>query len=134
MEISLPEIIDRISIAKLKVERVGEPQCIEELEAYEKELQRFKDKGVVINTQQIDDLYRVNGKLWDLEWDVREIANAEDPWKEAEKIGLKELGKRAFKVWEANKQRAILKNQIAEETGEGFKEVKIDHAASENVT
>ena len=32
MEIQLPELIDKVSIAKLKVERVGEPHLKKELE------------------------------------------------------------------------------------------------------
>ena len=128
MEVPLPEIIDRISIAKLKIERVGEPALQKELEEYMKALEEFKRKGIKIKQEWLDKLYDINGKIWDLEWDVRVVVNSENPWKEAEeKIGFKELGRRALLVEKLMKERIAAKNEISEETKSGFKEVKIDH-------
>lgn len=132
MELPLSEIIDRISIVKLKIERVGEAHLQKELEAYEKALKELEDKGVEIKQEWIDELYEVNKGIWDLEWDVRKIVNSRDVWDEAEKrVGLRELGRRALKVEELTKKRIAIKNKIVEETQSGFKDIKINHCGEE---
>lgn len=128
MEIPLPEIIDRISILKLKIERVGEPHLHKEFEEFEKAMKEFEKKGIKIKEAWINKLYEINKGIWDLEWDVRKVVNSESPWKEAEeKLGFKELGRRAEEVEKLMKKRIEVKNKIAEETKSGFVEKKTNH-------
>jgi len=131
LEVPLPEIIDRISITKLKIERVGEPSLQKEMEEYQKALKEFEDRGVKINSEWINELYEANKGIWDLEWDVREVVNSEDVWEEAERrIGFEELGRRLLLVEELMRKRVEIKNKITGQTGSGFKEKKINHCAS----
>ncbi len=117
----ISEIIDRLSILKLKIERIGEPHLKKEQEAFESAVQEFKDKGTQINDSWIDELYEVNKKIWDLESDIRKGREGE--------LGLEEVGRRAIQIRDLNKQRVSIKNRIIEETGLGFKDVKMNHAS-----
>ena len=121
MEIPLPEMLDRMSIVKLKIERIGEPYLEKEMEAYKKALEEFKEKGIEIKQEWIDELYEINGKIWDLESDVR-------VGKEKE-IGLEKVGMIALAIREMNKKRVGIKNKIVEATGRGFKDIKMNHAS-----
>ncbi len=128
MQVSLPEIIDRLSIVKLKIERIGEPHLKKEYEIYLIALKEFEKIGIKVNKKWIDKLYKINGQIWDLEWDVRKVVNFENPWKEAEeKLGFEELGRRALEVEKLMKERIEVKNEISKETGSGFEEIKIYH-------
>jgi len=131
MEIPLPEIIDRITIVKLKIERVGEPQLKIELKEYEKALEEFKKRGVQIKQEWFDKLYEFNKGIWDNEFDVRKIADevrANLNFKIDDKK-LEDIGKRYIRVGRLMKERDALKNEIVEEIGEGFKITKMDHSA-----
>jgi len=44
MEMPLPEILDRLSILKLKIERIGEPHLQKELLAYTEAIEEYKKK------------------------------------------------------------------------------------------
>ena len=121
MEMPLPEILDRMSIVKLKIERIGEPHLKQEYEEYEKAVKEAKDKGVEIDETWIEKLYELNGKIWDLESDIRKGKEGE--------LGLEEVCRRAIAIREINKQRVGIKNKIVESTGKGFKDVKMNHAS-----
>jgi len=69
----------------------------------------------------LERLYDINGKIWDLESDIRKGKEGE--------LGLEEVGRRAIMIRELNKKRISVKNQITEETNMGFKDVKMNHAS-----
>jgi len=92
---ALSELIDKLSIVELKIERVGEPHLEKEKIAYENAIKEFKRKGVVVKKSWLKEFKKINGECWDLEWDAREITSKEDIWGEAEKFGFEKLGKRA---------------------------------------
>lgn len=117
----LAEILDRMSIVKLKIERIGEPHLIKEYEEYEKAVQEFKDKGIIVKDEWLNELYKTNGIMWDLESDIRKGKENE--------LGLEEVGRRAIAIRDLNKQRIAIKNRVVEETGLGFKDVKMNHAS-----
>ena len=117
MKMSLGEIADRYSIVKLKSERT-EVDCAEELQALTEELNKVE--GLAPYIQQ---LYEINGRVWDLESDIRKGKEGE--------LGLEEVGRRAIKIREFNKIRVGYKNIIVETFGEGYKDVKMNHASSD---
>jgi len=121
MEMPLPEILDRLSILKLKIERIGEPHLKIELEEYEKAIEEFKARGIIIKDEWVEELYRINSRIWDLESDIRKGKEKE--------LGLEEVGRRAIAIRENNKKRVAVKNKIVEETGSGFKDIKMNHAS-----
>lgn len=121
METPLDEILDKMSIIKLKIERIGEPHLKKQYEEYKKAIKEFENKGMVIKKEWFDDLSEINGKMWDLEADIRKGKE--------EELGLEEVGRRAIAIRDFNKQRIAVKNKIVEETGIGFKDVKENHAS-----
>jgi len=117
MNYPISEICDRLSIAMLKVERIGGGACLEEKEALLKELNKEGfDYSIYINL-----LKEVNAKIWDLESDVRKGKEGE--------LGMEEVGRRAIAIREINKQRVSIKNEIVEKTNTGFKDIKMNHAS-----
>jgi len=121
MEMPLPELLDRLIIVRLKAERIGDKEKEKELEFYMKELEDYKKKGFVIKDEWLKSLYEVNGKIWDLEADIRKGKEGE--------LGLEEVGRRAIEIRNINKIRISIKNEITEATGSGFKDVKVNHAS-----
>jgi len=71
METPLDEIFDKMSIIKLKIERIGEPHLKKQYEEYKKAIKEFENKGVVIKKDWFDNLIEINSKMWDLEADIR---------------------------------------------------------------
>ena len=121
MKMPLPEILDRLSILKLKIERIGEPHLKKELKEYENALRDYEKRGIKIKQEWLENFYEINKSIWDLESDIRSGKEG--------KLGLEEVGRRAIAIRELNKQRVSLKNKIVEETGLGFKDVKMNHAS-----
>jgi hypothetical protein len=115
MEMSLGEVVDRYSIVKLKSERT-DVDCIEELEALTKEL--TKVEGL---TEYVQQLYDVNGRIWDLESDIRKGKEGE--------LGLEEVGRRAIMIRGINGERVAIKNTINKIYKTGFVETKVNHAS-----
>ena len=118
MEISKGDLIDRYSIVKLKLERT-EVDCNDEFTALAEEIS--KTDGLVDFVQE---LYIVNGMIWDLESDIRKGKEGE--------LGLEEVGRRAIKIREFNKIRITYKNDVVDYFGEGYKDIKINHVSCDD--
>lgn len=127
MEMPLADIIDRYTILKLKVERIGgltpdqiineKPFLEKEFNLYKQAIDEFRQKGINIREDLIKELYDINAKSWDMESDIRHGKEG--------LLGLEEVGRRAIMLRDFNKERIAVKNKIVEETGVGFREVKI---------
>jgi len=112
---SLGEIADRYSIIKLKSERT-DVDCKEEFDTLKNELNGDEIYAYV------DQLYEVNGRIWDLESDIRKGKEGE--------LGLEEVGRRAIMIRDFNKERINIKNTINTIYKTGFIEKKINHASA----
>lgn len=121
MEMPLPEVIDRFTIVRLKMERIKTEDKRDEYEHYKKVIEDYRKKGFDIKQEWIDRLYEANARIWDLEYDIRRGKEGE--------LGLEEVGRRAIKIREINKIRISIKNEIVEVTGSGFKDIKMNHAS-----
>jgi len=121
MEIPLAELIDRYSIMRLKTERIGDPSLNKEFEALNLSIEKYKERGIEVKDQWLQLLYEINGKMWDLEHDIRKGKEGE--------LGLEEVGRRALLIRDLNKKRVSVRNEIADITGSGFRDVKMDHAS-----
>lgn len=118
MEIPPSAVIDRLSIVKLKIERIGKPELKKELEALEEAVGEFKKKGINIKEEWINELYEINKE----EWDLLERMN-----EEKKKNNFEVIGRLYIQTELVNKRRALAMNKIVEETGIGFKEIKKNH-------
>jgi hypothetical protein len=112
----LPELLDRMSICKLKMERIGEPQCFEEFQFLEKGI---KEYNFTESDYYFKLLYETNAKIWDMESDIRKGMD--------DKLGLEEIGRRAIKIRETNKIRVSIKNELSKKSKSGFEDIKINH-------
>ena len=65
-------------------------------------------------------LQEINGRIWDLESDIRKGKEGE--------LGLEEVGRRAIAIRNINGERIALKQKIAELHGE-YAEKKYNHAS-----
>lgn len=132
MELPLSEIIDRLTILKLKIERVGEPHLDQEYEKYREAIKEFEQKGIVVRQEWFDTLYDINRQIWDLDWDLRKIVSlgvtADEVWQVArEELGHEEVGRRAGLIIQLVQKRIMCKNEIVEVTGIGYREIKKNH-------
>lgn len=115
MRMSLGEIADRYSIVKLKLER-SDVDCKTEYEELKKELDDVD--GI---HEYVDQLYEINGKIWDLESDIRKGKEGI--------LGLEEVGRRAIKIRDHNGKRVSVKNEINTIYRTGYIEKKVNHAS-----
>jgi hypothetical protein len=116
MKVAISDILDRYSIALLKKERANAENQTE-IEELEKEMRKYKNIE-----EYIEKLIDVNGKIWDLESDIRRGKEGE--------LGLEEVGRRAIAIRELNKIRVGYKNNIVDIFKEGYKDIKINHASA----
>jgi len=115
MKMPISEIADRYSIALLKKERANADNELE-IHTLHEELTRYSDAMSFVSK-----LKDVNGKIWDLESDIRKGKEAE--------LGLEEVGRRAIAIRELNKIRVGYKNVMVKLYGEGFEDIKMNHAS-----
>jgi len=118
MKVPISEIIDRISILKLKIENLNNPLFNEELEECEKALENFREEGIEIKLDWIDELYEINKYQWGLESSLKKLRE--------EKSDFEEMGKIYIELQISNKKRVAVKNKISEETKSGFKEIEVN--------
>ena len=116
MEISKGDLIDRYSIIKLKLERT-EVDCNDEFTALAEEISKADSL-----VDFVQELYIINGMIWDLESDIRKGKEGE--------LGLKEVGRRAIDIRELNGKRVAIKNKVNTIYNSGFTEIKINHASA----
>jgi hypothetical protein len=121
MEYPISEILDRYSIAVLKKERLDANNEIE-LKDLLNVINEYKKINLNIIEEYIHKLIKINGEIWDLESDIRKGKEGE--------LGLEEVGRRAIKIRELNKIRVGYKNIIVDIFKEGYKDIKMNHASS----
>ena len=88
----------------------------DQLEYYKKGIDFSNTKLIKLS----EDLYNINGRIWDTEGSIR--AGLDD------ELGYDEIGKRAVRVRDLNRERMSIKNDITDLTGEGFKDCKMNYA------
>lgn len=118
-QISAGELLDKISILKIKSKKIKDEKKLAnvllELELLlgilEKELHSYKE-----SSHRLNDLIKVNSLLWEIEDDIRE--------KEKKGEFDEEFIKLARSVYYTNDKRFEIKNLINNESGSELKEEK----------
>jgi hypothetical protein len=133
MEISPGDLVDRLSILTLKSERL--PPNAEVRREYVAIRNACEDAG--ISSAAFEKLFEVNGKIWDLESDIRKgrentlELSSDVKVMDFDKLRqLAEVGRRALMIRDLNGKRVELKNTLNTRLG-GFIEVKGDHASAQ---
>lgn len=115
MKTSIGDIIDRYSICKLKSERLHIDNS-KEINELLSEMNNYEN-----TVKFVTDLYDINGKIWDLESDIRSGNELI--------LGLEEIGRRALKIRDLNNIRVSIKNLVNSTYNEGFIETKMNHGS-----
>jgi len=118
IEFPLPDLLDKISILQLKVEKIGEESCKQELKYLMDNLSDYKFDEC---DKYIKRLRSVNNRIWEMEADIRSGKEGS--------LSLEEVGRRAIGIRNLNKFRIRIKNEIVEKTNKGFKDIKINHGS-----
>ena len=126
MRYPLDELLDKRSIIQLKMERIPsrKEELEEEYEDYTQAILEYENENVASPMDVVewhDELYKINGQIWDLEADIRSGKEGE--------LGLDEVGKRALAIRNLNSERILVKRDIVARTGVGYRDVKDNHAS-----
>jgi hypothetical protein len=119
VEVSVGELLDKISILEIKKDKIKDP---EKLEYILNELSILKDelKDNIKSDAKLDELYQslkiINARLWVIEDDKRKC--------EKEKDFTENFIKLSRNVHILNDDRAKIKLKINEHTGSKIKEIK----------
>ena len=135
MKIPIGELIDKMSILRIKIEKIGESQSKLEYDKYKKEIELFEDLNGKMIKRWCDQLYIINLKIWNIEYDLRKkISECDNQKRDIMKLfpknKLEEIGKKHLLVQQLMKERDNIKNEITKITGDGYKIVRIDHPSS----
>ena len=130
LRINMPlcDICDRLTILMLKVQRLSEDDAVAELLGiYQATLEAWlHDKSQKFQNavnKLLQELYKANARTWDLEYAIRVGILSEEQ-------DLEEIGRRAIKIRESNKERIAVKNKLTKLSGEmhGL-EKKVQHGS-----
>jgi hypothetical protein len=122
MKVSPADLIDRMSIVRLKIECIKDQSLNAELIACEDALNEYLMEGIQIKKEWLEDLYKINKEEWDL---LEEMNKERIAGNNYEKIG-----KLYLQTELVNKRRSQVKNMIVENTKVGFKEIKKNHPSA----
>lgn len=121
MDLQPAEIIDKMTILEIKIEKAGgslKEQLKIEYEEYQKALEEFKKQGIEIKKEWFEKLYYYNKEQWDIYSQLREEKEG--------KRDLEKIGRLYLAVEKSNKSRVAIKNEIVNMTGKGFRDIKMN--------
>ncbi len=117
IEISLGELIDKISILQIKAQKIEEPEA---LAFVEREKQHLLGQLKALALAGVDDylarLKEVNLQLWDIEEAIRQKEELQDFGPEFIRL--------ARSVYQTNDRRFSIKNEINQRFASNLREVK----------
>ncbi|HPC98116.1 MAG TPA: DUF6165 family protein [Bacteroidales bacterium] len=116
IEVSNGEIIDKLTIIMIKLERISDPEKLENLRKEYAILKEAADKIISMDDPLVKELYSVNCKLWDIEDHIRDLERKKD-------FGS-DFVETARSVYFSNDRRASLKREINLRTSSGLIEEK----------
>ena len=128
MRYPLDELLDKRSIIQLKMERIPKRsgELKEEYEDYTSAIIEYETEKITSPIDVVEwheELYKINGQIWDLEADIRSGKEGV--------LGLEEVGKRALAIRNLNSERILVKRDIVARTGIGYKDIKDNHASQQ---
>ncbi len=126
MKYPIDELLDKRSIILLKIKRIPNKKkdLKKEYEDYTEAILEYEDEKIT-TSEEVDiwhnELYKINGQIWDLEADIRSGKEGE--------LGLEETGKRALEIRDLNRERILVKRDIVVRTEVGYLPLKENHAS-----
>lgn len=104
IEVSNGEIIDKLTIIMIKLERITDPVKLENLRKEYSVLKEAADRIISMDDPLVKELYSVNNKLWEIEDRIRDF--------ERRKEFGNDFIETARSVYFNNDKRALLKREI----------------------
>jgi len=134
LERDIPDIIDRWAISKLKKERIGRKEDIDEFLMFDEALQKIREKYSNIPWDFIClMMLHIHEFIWQFEAGTKgakeELKDKNYILSEKNKEVLWKAGLINFEIKNYNSLRYDLKNIIAKLTNSGFIEIKKDHCS-----
>jgi hypothetical protein len=116
IEVSNAEIIDKLTIIQIKLERIKDESKIKNLRKEYKELKNTSSSILAINDPLFKALYDVNCELWDIEDHIRDLERRKD-------FG-EDFIRTSRSVYFKNDKRSEIKREINIRTSSGLIEEK----------
>jgi len=116
IEVSNGEIIDKLTILQIKIERIKDEKKLKNLKKEFDELNKTADSIMKPSNPLYKDLYEINCELWDIEDHIRDLERRKD-------FG-EDFIATARSVYFRNDKRAEIKRQINLNTSSGLIEEK----------
>jgi len=116
VEVSPGELCDKLSILKIKLEKVKDASALTFIEKEFNLLNSHKILEVKNIDKLYNDLYNINKQLWDLENQVRKLEN--------EKKFGEEFINAARTIYKFNDKRALVKKEINIQLNSELQEIK----------
>jgi hypothetical protein len=116
IEVSNGEIIDKLTILQLKLERIKDKEKLKNIRKEYDELARMTSLIMSTADPLFKALYNINSELWDIEDHIRDLERKKD-------FG-EEFIATARSVYIKNDQRAEIKREINIRTSSGLTEEK----------
>ena len=116
IEVSNGEIIDKLTIIEIKLERIANKEKLANLQKEHEVLSQAAKSIISTEDELYRALYDINCKLWDIEDTIRELERNKD-------FGTKFI-ETARAVYFNNDQRSEIKKQINHKTGSNLVEEK----------
>ncbi|MBD3670253.1 MAG: hypothetical protein HUJ29_05710 [Gammaproteobacteria bacterium] len=116
IEVSNGEIVDKLTILQIKLERIKDAAKLQNVKKEYDELEGIVDGILGRDDPLYQALYDINGKLWDIEDRIRELEKAQDFGQEFIDV--------ARSVYINNDKRAEIKRDINTKTGSALFEEK----------
>lgn len=118
IEVSIGELLDKLTILDIKRERISDPQKLEHIE---KEFSILQERSAeYLKNEEVsaifEELKKVNSDLWIIEDDLRDM--------ESQKRFDSEFVEKARAVYFTNDKRFELKNEINSLAGSAIREQK----------
>lgn len=108
IEVSVAEVLDRLSILEIKKERIKDPSKLSHIQNEYDMLADTLNKEGVPYVLEYDDLKSINSRIWDAEEEIRKCSR--EPYKEA--CDILEISHLAETIHTLNDERAKLKKTI----------------------
>ena len=117
VDISIGELVDKVSILKIKSRKIQDPEKLKNIQ-YELHLlyRKMESTGITFQSPEYQKLEDINATLWDIEDRIR--------MKEASKVFDEEFIQLARSVYMHNDERAAVKRDINRAYGSDIIEEK----------
>lgn len=137
MEMPINDLLDRYSIFLIKNEHYPD-EVQEALHKFEQAVDNLKRKHPDWPVAfWVNCLYEINSQIWSHESDLRKGQIGQYDTSELTELEQQDIlqlaavGLAAVKIREANRLRSQYCNEIADVTGKGYRDIKVNHASSD---